>query len=237
MAELNQNLLELIRLQELDSMISQYRRELNTVPEKLQEAGSEYLSIKASIDVKMTHLEQMNKERLSLEHDVKDFAEKIKEREARLYTIKTQKEYQAAVREVGLVKKENKDREDRILKLMEEGEKLSQEITQLKNSVTDKEATFQKIEGDFKAREEELKKGIAEIEVQRPPLVEKVAPALLKKYQAVRERYADAVVGVEKGICQGCHMNIPPQIFNEMLKAGELKNCPRCFRLIYPKQG
>lgn len=233
--DLTQNLLALIQLQEVDTKINQFQRELATIPEKLDEAGGAYLVVKKQIDAKQAELDQMNKERLGLEQAVKEGTTTLQEREKRLYTIKTQKEYQAAVREITLAKKENKDREDRILKLMETGEALVKEITQLKTDVADKETEFHKVEGEFQARAESLKKEKEALEGGRPVLLETIPPVLLARYQTVQKRYFDAIVAVVKGICQGCRMNIPPQRFNEMLKAKELANCPHCFRLIYPK--
>ena len=39
-----------------------------------------------------------------------------------------------------------------------------------------------------------------------------------------------AVVG---GVCQTCHMGIPPQRFNELRRGDALMSCSNCKRIIY----
>ena len=57
---------------------------------------------------------------------------------------------------------------------------------------------------------------------------------LLKKYDILREkRNGQAVVPAWKEVCNGCHMNIPPQMYNELQKPEILMLCPNCNRIIY----
>jgi predicted nucleic acid-binding Zn-ribbon protein len=44
-----------------------------------------------------------------------------------------------------------------------------------------------------------------------------------------------AVIEVKDEICQGCNMNIPPQLFVELKKNEEIYNCPHCRRIIFYK--
>ena len=46
-------------------------------------------------------------------------------------------------------------------------------------------------------------------------------------------KYGLAVTGVTRGVCRGCNMNIPPQMFNQLLKEEELLSCPTCNRMMY----
>ena len=42
-----------------------------------------------------------------------------------------------------------------------------------------------------------------------------------------------AVVSVRGGTCQGCNMNIPPQLYNVLQRGLSIETCPSCHRLIY----
>ena len=42
-----------------------------------------------------------------------------------------------------------------------------------------------------------------------------------------------AIVDVKMQVCQGCNMNIPPQMYNELQRGISLKYCPSCERIIY----
>ena len=57
---------------------------------------------------------------------------------------------------------------------------------------------------------------------------------LMKKYEIIKKRKNGlAVVAVLKGVCSGCHLNIPPQMYNELLKSDHILSCPNCNRIIY----
>ncbi len=227
---------QLKELQEIDRRLRQVEFELAAIPEQLETSGAEYLVVARALQEKETTLSTMNKERQSLETLIKEQTIQVQEREKRLYAIKTQKEYQATLKEIAQMKKETKDREERVLKLLEEGEKLTQEITQLKSQAADKEGGYRQIEGELKKRQEEVETEKARITERRPALLKELPPEILKKYEFIKKRFADALASVKKGICQGCNMNIPAQFYNEMLRAADLRNCPNCHRLIYPEE-
>ena len=63
---------------------------------------------------------------------------------------------------------------------------------------------------------------------------EKVDAELLKRYNIIRQKMNGmAVVPVWKEICGGCHVNIPPQVYNELQRSEELILCPNCSRIMY----
>ena len=39
-----------------------------------------------------------------------------------------------------------------------------------------------------------------------------------------------------KGVCQGCHMALPPQLDNILARMETIQTCPRCGRLVYRKE-
>ena len=42
-----------------------------------------------------------------------------------------------------------------------------------------------------------------------------------------------AVVPIISGVCQGCHMSLPPQLNNMLARFESIETCPTCHRLIY----
>jgi hypothetical protein len=42
-----------------------------------------------------------------------------------------------------------------------------------------------------------------------------------------------AVVEIRGGTCQGCHMNIPPQLFNLIQRNEQVIPCPNCQRILH----
>jgi predicted nucleic acid-binding Zn-ribbon protein len=53
------------------------------------------------------------------------------------------------------------------------------------------------------------------------------------EYQLLKQGDGVAIVDVKNAVCQGCNMNIPPQMYNELQRDISLKYCPSCERIIY----
>lgn len=231
--DMKQYLSQLKELSHVDRRLQGLKKELIQIPIQLETSGADYLALSHSLKEKEETLAAQTKERLGLEGEIKSLAEEAQNREKRLYAIKTQKEYQATLKEIAKIKQENKRREERVLTLMETGEKISQEITQLKSEIADKEGDFKKLEEELNQRLQTLKLEEKELLEKRPAILQGLPPAVLKKYELVKRRFADPIAGVRKGVCFGCNMNIPPQVYNEMLKTNDFRDCPNCHRMIY----
>ena len=83
-----------------------------------------------------------------------------------------------------------------------------------------------------------MKKNVAELEKRMEQIGGDIDAGILDKFYWVRGRVGrSAIVPVEKAVCQGCHLNIPPQMYNELHRCDHLEFCPHCQRIIYCKDG
>ena len=64
-------------------------------------------------------------------------------------------------------------------------------------------------------------------------VIYRVRPDVLKKYATIRMRRGLAMAPVKNGTCQGCNMNIPPQVFNQLQRGDTIELCGNCNRIIY----
>jgi len=53
--------------------------------------------------------------------------------------------------------------------------------------------------------------------------------------QLMESSNAIAVIEAKNEVCQGCNMNIPPQLFVEIKKNDTIINCPQCRRILFYK--
>jgi hypothetical protein len=73
-----------------------------------------------------------------------------------------------------------------------------------------------------------------EKKILREELVGNLELNLLRRYLMIKEkRIGLAVVPIIGGTCSGCSMNIPPQVFNEVLTNEQIISCPSCSRILY----
>jgi predicted nucleic acid-binding Zn-ribbon protein len=72
------------------------------------------------------------------------------------------------------------------------------------------------------------------LEKKRVMFCDSIDKELLKRYLLLQGRKGGIAIGsVIGGVCQSCHMGIPPQKFNELIKCDSLSTCPICNRIVY----
>jgi hypothetical protein len=124
--------------------------------------------------------------------------------------------------------------ETAIISILEELDKLSilvkkdEEI--LKQSKNKYEQEKKTIENDLNAVDSD----VVNWEQKRIESQKSVPGDLLARYERIKKRNKGiGVTSVWKSVCNGCHMNIPPQLYNEVQRSEELFSCPNCNRIIY----
>ncbi len=174
------------------------------------------------------------KRRKELETLIEDEESRIKDRQTKLMNIQTNREYQSILKEIEDTKQANKQRDEELILLLEQAEAIQKRIDDLIKQSEDGEtqllAETKKIETVSAKLEAQKKK----IEKTRDAQAKKVNSKYLRRYEMLRERRNGlAMAGVTKGVCLGCNMNIPPQMFNELLREDEMLSCPTCNRMMY----
>ena len=93
---------------------------------------------------------------------------------------------------------------------------------------------FNKDRKEIMSEMESLEEELKSLETERDRLSAVIDEELLKRYSFIRERKGGVAVSpVIKGVCQACHLDIPPQQFNEVIRGDKLMTCPNCIRIIY----
>jgi hypothetical protein len=160
--------------------------------------------------------------------------ENVERSEGRLPQIKTQKEYVAVLKEVDTAKKLFKDLQtdidakDEILSsLNADKEEKDGELT---TNGEQADARCAEVDASMVA----VNKKLAVMERQRGALLEELPKSLRKRYELLMSRRAGlAIVEARGGACLGCHMHLPPQMFNSLFVLDEIQSCPHCSRLLF----
>ena len=75
---------------------------------------------------------------------------------------------------------------------------------------------------------------VAELEGQRGHLVAGVDESARARYERLfKFKGENVVVGVQHGVCGGCHMRLPPQLLVHCQAEQEIVTCPNCGRILY----
>ena len=224
----------LVQLQACDSRISEINDKKNNAPLRIQKLRNEIILYEDQVREDTENLESLMKDRRQVEQKIQDFDGKIEKSGTKLTNIKSNKEYTAALKEIEELKGSKAQAEDELLQFMEEIERLEQKRQADKEEQSrlqkDYETDKRRIEDELRVLDQELEGLKKRSEVLR----EAADKDILKRYVFLRERRGgQAISAVIAGVCQTCHMGIPPQEFNELLKGSTLMTCPHCNRMIY----
>ena len=81
----------------------------------------------------------------------------------------------------------------------------------------------------------ELKADYDPIKQKKDEISAKVDPKILPVYERTVSKLGNALSLAENEKCTTCHINIPAQMFNEILKQTRIILCPSCKRILYAK--
>ena len=224
----------LVRLQSCDSAILRAQRIQENHPREIKLLEEALEKEREAIRNQLKRFEEVKKRRVAREQDLALEEEKINKAKQRLTAVKTNKEYQAALKEIEILEGQTSKIEEEILTIMEEADALK-----INHDTREEQVKLREKEVEEKKRK--LEKEIAEctqlIEEQqktKEALLAQIASDVLDFYQRIKQKRAElTVVAAENSCCLGCHMNIPPQLFNEIKKCQKIIVCPHCSRILY----
>ena len=231
---MKKNLLLLIELQECDSQLVSFSTKKIKLPEKLAKLDKEFHIFKNGIEQNKRKYEELKARHIESENKIKKINEGMVKTKERLLDVKNNKEYQAMLKEIEIAESSRGDIETEIISILEELDKLfllvkkDEEI--LSQHRNEYETEKKIIEADLNAIDADA----VSWEQKRADLRKDVSADILARYEKVKNRNNGVgVISVWKQVCNGCHMNIPPQLYNELQKTTELLSCPNCNRIMY----
>ncbi|NMB73686.1 MAG: hypothetical protein GYA21_01000 [Myxococcales bacterium] len=224
----------LLALQTVDLKYRELDKDRRHIPARIREIDATLAQARKELADLKNQYDEAELSRQMSESDLKAEKEKIRKWEARLNEIRTNRDYQALSREIEGARKANLGIEDEILRKM-------QEIEDLKKVIEHKQEDFSRAEKELLAERAELEAKLANINsrVQEQEAARKIAMqgidgSWLAQYEAIRgRRDGIAMAAVLDEHCLGCHMGIPPQLYNIVLRGQEIRTCPNCARILY----
>lgn len=202
------------------------RQELSTKKAHLRELDEKLARDRGSVD-------EMERMRGDLVGELRQMSVQVEKSREKLSRCRTEREANAAQRELEELRKLYRDREIEIEKLVGLVEQARIDIAKTE---TEHEALTSELgeqEGPLVVRLREVEKQITQHETARKELVQSVPPALYRKYELVRKRRGTALAYTVEGTCSACHIALPPMLFQQVRRGLEFAQCPSCHRILY----
>ena len=225
----------LVRLQKINIESTKLKDYLQNVPDQIKDLDQRLDEFTRNVENDEQRIDEFNKAYRTFESDIQLNLGKIEKSEVKLQSVKTNKEYQSSLKEIDDIKAINSKLEDEMLEILEQVESAEQSLSANKQQYT-------MIGGEIKQEKESLiqaaeqgKQDLAALQSDRAAVAAVIDAGLMDiyEYQSMKQGDGIAIVDVKNEVCQGCNMNIPPQMYNELQRDISLKYCPSCERIIY----
>lgn len=203
------------------------------IPTEIESSERQIEEERQGVAEKERELSDLEKKRRSLESDLEELGNKVKDKETQLLKVSNNKEYQAMLAEISNLKGLQSNIESELLRMMESEDTLAEEIQVVRK---DLEPRVAEIESSKRRLMEELGKNeemIPVIEKARADIAGRLSPDLRNRYERIAKGKAGlAVVTIRKGACGGCFTALPPQRINEVRRNDRLITCEHCGRIL-----
>ena len=226
---------KLVALQKSDTEIKKLKNAIETVDQRRVAIEQEFEARAFEIRALEKKRETANSEKNRIDNEIAESNTKLERSESNLKQSQNQKQYEAAMREKGVLQKQIGDLETASLEkseLVEETEKvLAERADEIANLEAERAASLLKLE---KQTEEEK----AELERQRLKRVkafETLPKNLAVIYDRLVQRIRDgiAVAEVKNGACSSCSMKLRPQMVVDIKVGKQILTCENCNRILY----
>lgn len=225
---------KLLILQDRDRQIVQLRDELARVEPERAAMLARSSGAQAGLDNAKLRAKQIESDRKKLELDVIAKKELIEKYANQQFQTKKNEEYRALAHEIEMCKEGIVKLDDQQIELMEKAEAAQKDVAAATVVLNEAKKHAESLVVDLNAREANLKKDLAELESSRAQHFQAVDEIARSRYERlVKNKGSTVVVGIEHGVCGGCHMKVPTQILMSCQAQSELVTCSNCGRILY----
>lgn len=225
---------DLVALQNVEIEIFKAEEGIRELPKEVDEIDSIIEARKSSLNAIDEEIASFEEKKVPLESELNENQTILDAADARIKKIKTNKEYLALQREIDLAKKRKADIEEQLLSIMDRIEKKGSEKERIQKSFDADRVILDEKKEKLLSQMRELEAVVAEYKGQDEKLRKIVDPSLLSKYDRIRQnKKGIAIVECADGVCKGCHMHIPPQLYNELVRGDKMIHCPACQRILF----
>lgn len=231
---MDEQIKRLLEIQQVDLRLAEIHKLRHQLPQEMEKLEAQLKAQQDRLEQARTGLEALRLKRRQLERDLEAGGERVRKTQARLFEVKTNKEYQALLKEIETAKEANGVLEEQILLLMEQMDQGAEELKQLEEQMAVAELTILGRQKEIQDRMASLDSEEVRAQEARQKAAAQTDAACMGAYERVARSHGGiGVARVDGGTCQGCFVSIPPQLYNEILKGGSLIQCPFCQRFLY----
>ncbi|CAN5589290.1 hypothetical protein BH23ACT3_BH23ACT3_01550 [soil metagenome] len=227
---------QLLELQSIDTAADQLRHRAANLPELVsaQHARRALLSWESTRTVLRSRLDELGGDIETAENESGEIDRHRKRLQAQLRTVIAPREAEALQHEIATLEERRGVLDDRELAALEEQAAVDDTLVEhvaeesmLRNAVDSANAALAVVEAD-------IDRELAELAQRRIEARAVLDPAVLARYDRLRDHHGVAVARLVGHRCDGCHLDLSPAEVDivKAAPAGEPAACPQCDRML-----
>jgi predicted nucleic acid-binding Zn-ribbon protein len=225
----------LIKLQKLESTITEARTAIASHPQRLADADTRLDESRRTVDAAKERLKENQEARRTLEKDVALYQGRLTKFKDQLASVKTNREYQAMQHEITTAQTDLGAVEEKVLERMLEADTLAAES---KRADAELVVRQKEIETEKKLLAQELtavQTALTTATEARAVLIKDVEPRLVALFEQVAKvRKGVAICSATRdGLCSLCHVRLRPPVFQQVRANDNVIQCESCQRILY----
>ena len=221
------------RLAAIDAELGELEKELSRERAALATKKDALAGLDDRFQRDDTSISDMEKTRNELITEVRQMSVQVERSREKLQRCRTEREANAAQREVEELRKLYRDRELEI-------EKLEGLASQARAGLDTTKAERDTLRAELGSSETQVTTRLVDVDAQvkakraeREAAMRKVPPVLYRRYELVRKRRGTAISHTVEGTCSACHMLLAPMLFHKLSRGEDFDQCPSCNRILY----
>ena len=236
MSILKEQLRILVDLQKAEVAISNSEKELAGIDDRVNALNAELVDYQDRVSHQEQLLDDLKKQFRSDEDEVQMIETQVVKSKEKLGAVKTNKEYQSMLKEIDELKIKSSDLEDQMLEHLDRIESSEKDLTEKKADLADVSYEIQQKQDEIRKNADKQRVEMASMVQKRGEIWNDIEEKLRGVYENVkRQGNGIAMAEIIDGVCQACRMNIPPQLYNDLMRMDSIRMCPHCQRIMYPK--
>jgi predicted nucleic acid-binding Zn-ribbon protein len=224
----------LLILQDRDRKILTLLDELAHIGPERDSLRSSLSSNQAALDAAKQKVMHLESDRKKLELDVEAKKQQIEKYSIQQFQTKKNEEFKALEHEIANCKETILKLDDQQIELMEQIEAAQKTVAAANKNLADSKKVVESRIADIGAREGNLNKELAELQSNRDELAAVVDESTRSKYdRLLKQKGQNVLVGIQHGVCGGCHMQLSRSIMIACQGDQEIVTCPNCNRILF----
>ena len=225
--------LNLFDLQKIDNEIDELYRIREAYPLRIDKLDKELTEAKLSLEEEKNRVTELEKNARHFEREMQRAADELEKHRARLYEVKTNKEYDAVQLEIEAWRNSVDQNETEILQTMSELDNANAEAERKTQLLEDISSTHENEITELQSKLASIDEEVEKHEIEREKVKEGIDRRILAAYERIRKRKGGlAVVPVVRNACGGCNIHLPPQKVVEIKGGNNLIYCENCGRIM-----